>query len=179
MAKTQAQINKLVNSYLGKYVDFDGYYAFQCMDLAVSYVYKLTDGSFRMYGNAKDAINNKFPSGWKVIRNQPSTVPKKGWIAVYTTGIYRQYGHIGIVYNGGNTSQFQILEQNFDGLANSPAKLRWDNYSGLTHFIVPPTKTSTSSSNGSAKTTTAKTKTNAPKTKKRKIMLVAGHGLML
>ena len=72
------------------------------------------------------------------------------------------------MYNGGNTSQFQILEQNFDGLANSPAKLRWDNYSGLTHFIVPPTKSTTTSSNGSAKTTTAKTKTNAPKTKNAK-----------
>lgn len=176
MAKTQTQINKIVNSYLGKYVDFDGYYAFQCMDLAVSYVYKLTDGSFRMYGNAKDAIDNKFPNGWKVIRNQASTVPKKGWIAVYTTGVYQQYGHIGIVYNGGNTSQFQILEQNFDGLANSPAKLRWDNYSGLTHFIVPPTKTSTSSSNGSAKPKTNTNKKSTPKTKKRKIMLVAGHG---
>src|SRR5699024_11972864 len=75
-----------------------------------------------------------------------------------------------------NTSQFQILEQNFDGLANSPAKLRWDNYSGLTHFIVPPTKTSTSSSNGSAKPKTNTNKKSTPKTKKRKKMIVAGHG---
>ncbi|EKC6413016.1 CHAP domain-containing protein, partial [Staphylococcus pseudintermedius] len=46
-------------------------------------------------------------------------------------------GHIGIVYNSGNTNQFLILEQNFDGNANTPAKLRWDNYYGCTHFIRP------------------------------------------
>lgn len=175
MTKTQAQINKIVNNYVGKFVDFDGYYAFQCMDLAVSYVYDLTDGKTRMWGNAKDAIKNSLPTGWKVVQNVASTVPKKGWIAVYTTGVYSQYGHIGIVYNGGNTSQFQILEQNFDGLANSGAKLRWDNYSGLTHFIVPPVKNSTSTSSGSAKKTTSK-KNGKSNTKKRKIMLVAGHG---
>ncbi|MGD6772445.1 N-acetylmuramoyl-L-alanine amidase [Staphylococcus simulans] len=172
MTKTQNQINNIVNGYLGKYIDFDGYYAYQCMDLAVAYVYDLTDGATRMWGNAKDAPKNSFPKGWKVIRNEASTVPKKGWIAVWTTGIYSTYGHIGIVYNGGNTSQLQVLEQNYDGLANSPAKLRWDNYAGLTHFIIPPTNGSTNPTGSGVKTgVSAKTPL-----KKRKIMLVAGHG---
>ena len=32
---------------------------------------------------------------------------------------------------------FTILEQNYDGNANTPTKLREDDYTGLTHFIVP------------------------------------------
>ncbi len=32
------------------------------------------------------------------------------------------------------------MEQNYDGNANTPAKLRWDNYYGCTHFIRPKYK---------------------------------------
>ena len=73
-----------------------------------------------------------------MIENLPSTVPQKGWIAVFSSGTYAQYGHIGLVYDGGNTNSFEILEQNWNGYANKKPTLRWDNYYGLTHFIVPP-----------------------------------------
>lgn len=119
-------------------IDVDHQFHAQCMDEPVDYCLWLTDNEFRLTGNAKDAINNKFPTGWKVIENEPDTVPKKGWIAVFTSGTYAQYGHIGIVYNGGDTNSFQILEQNWDGYAHKKPSLRWDNYYGLTHFIVPP-----------------------------------------
>lgn len=119
-------------------IDVDKYYHAQCMDLAVDYSLWLSDNKFRLRGNAKDAINNKLPEGWRLVENRPETVPKKGWIAVFTSGTYSQYGHIGIVYNGGNTNTFQILEQNWDGNAWRKPSLRWDNYYGLTHFIVPP-----------------------------------------
>ena len=47
-------------------------------------------------------------------------------------------GHTGLVWdNSGGTKSFTILEQNFDSNANTPAKLREDDYTGLTHFIVP------------------------------------------
>ena len=46
-------------------------------------------------------------------------------------------GHTGLVWdNSGGTNTFTILEQNYDGNANTPAKLREDDYTGLTHFIV-------------------------------------------
>ena len=57
---------------------------------------------------------------------------------MYTEGIYREWGHTGLVWdNSGGTNTFTILEQNYDGNANTPAKLREDDYTGLTHFIVP------------------------------------------
>lgn len=52
----------------------------------------------------------------------------------------------GTVYNGGNTNQFLILEQNFDGNANMTATLRWNNYYGCTHFIRPHYKSENTTS---------------------------------
>lgn len=160
--KTQAEINKRLDAYRKGTVDspyrvkvwtsydnrfspmepgaidVDKYFHAQCADLTVDYSLWLSDGKFRLTGNAKDAINNKLPEGWRLVLNRPSTVPKKGWIAAFTSGTYWEYGHIGIVYDGGNTNRFQILEQNFNGWANKKPSTRWDNYYGLTHFIVPP-----------------------------------------
>lgn len=162
MAKTKAQIEKRLQDYAKGTVDspyriktptsydpsfgvmevgaIDADKAFhaQCMDLIVDYVLWLTDNKVRTWGNAKDAIKNSFPSGYKIHKNLPSTVAKTGWIAVYTTGTYAQYGHIGIVYNPGDTSKFKILEQNWNGWANKKPQTRWDNYYGLTHFIEVP-----------------------------------------
>ena len=54
----------------------------------------------------------------------------------------QKWGHTGLVWdNSGGTKSFTILEQNFDSKANSPAKLREDDYTGLTHFIVPTSQT--------------------------------------
>ena len=162
MAKTQAQIETRLKAYakgnvdspyrikkptsydarFGKMevgvIDADAHFHGQCMDLIVDYMLWLTDNKTRLWGDAKQAIQNTLPSGYKVVPNKPETVPKTGWIAVYTTGSYAQYGHIGIVNNPGNTTKFQILEQNWNGLANKKPQLRWDNYYGLTHFITVP-----------------------------------------
>ena len=162
MAKTQAQIEARLKAYakgnvdspyrikkstsydarFGKMevgvIDADAHFHGQCMDLIVDYMLWLTDNKTRLRGDAKQAIQNTLPSGYKVVPNKPETIPKTGWIAVYTTGSYAQYGHIGIVNNPGNTTKFQILEQNWNGLANKKPQLRWDNYYGLTHFITVP-----------------------------------------
>lgn len=160
--KTQAQINKRLQDYQNGTVDSpyrvktwksydpafgtmepgaidtDFYYHAQCQDLINDYVLWHTDNKVRPWGNAKDQIKQSYGSGWKIIENEPSTVPKTGWIAVYTIGSYAQWGHIGIVYNGGDTNKFKIIEQNWNGYANKKPTTRWDNYYGLTHFIIPP-----------------------------------------
>lgn len=127
-----------MHSLKGQYIDFDNAWAYQCADLVVDFVDHVTNG-VRFWGNAKDLhIVNSMPKGWKVVENTRDYIPPITAIAVYTTGIYKEYGHTGLVWdNSGGTSSFTILEQNYDGNANSPAKLRTDNYSGLTHFIVP------------------------------------------
>ena len=117
--KTYSEARARLRWYQGRYIDFDGWYGYQCADLAVDYIYWLLE--IRMWGNAKDAIINDFKNMATVYENTPSFVPQIGDVAVFTKGIYKQYGHIGLVFNGGNTNQFLILEQNYDGNANTPA----------------------------------------------------------
>lgn len=107
------------------------------MDLIVDYADHVTNG-YRIWGNAKDLTWVALPKGWKLVENTPDYVPPIASIALYTEGIYSEWGHTGLVWdNSGGTETFVILEQNYNTLANSPAKLRTDNFEGLTHFIVP------------------------------------------
>lgn len=126
-----------MHSMKGQYIDFDNAFAYQCVDVITDFVYHVTDG-VRFWGNAIDLINNVMPKGWKVVENTPEYIPPITAIAVYTAGIYSKWGHTGLVWdNSGGTETFTILEQNYDTNANTPAMLRVDDYSGLTHFIVP------------------------------------------
>src|SRR5699024_5072673 len=77
-------------------LDCDSYYHAQCQDLITDDVLRLTDNKYRTWGNAKDQINQNYGTGFKIHKNLPSTVAKTGWIAVFTSGTYSQYGHIGI-----------------------------------------------------------------------------------
>ncbi|WP_211240396.1 peptidoglycan recognition protein family protein [Staphylococcus haemolyticus] len=132
------QAIEYMHSLKGQFVDFDNMYAFQCADVVVDFIYHVT-GGVRFYGNAKELHTlNAMPKGWKVVKNTRNYVPPICAIAVYTEDIYREWGHTGLVWdNSGGTNTFTILEQNYDGNANTPAKLREDDYTGLTHFIVP------------------------------------------
>ena len=149
-------------------IDADSHYHAQCADLTIDYISWLTDGEWVPHGNAKDYPNMSFPSGFKVHKNLPSTVAKTGWLAVYTSGSYSQYGHIGIVYSPGNTNNFTIIEQNWNGWANKKPQTRKDNYYGLTHFIeVPYAKA----------TTPAKTPPKASTTKPSKKVTVSHNNI--
>lgn len=135
---TQSDALKYALSLEGQYIDFDGEFAYQCMDVAVQYVYHITNKKVKLWGNAIDAIKNNFPTGWKVVKNTPDYVPPVASIAVWTEQEYSKWGHIAIVIdNKGGTEYVTVLEQNFDSKANSPVKRRNDDFRGLTHFIVP------------------------------------------
>uniref|UniRef100_UPI000A5C77A0 peptidoglycan recognition protein family protein n=1 Tax=Staphylococcus equorum TaxID=246432 RepID=UPI000A5C77A0 len=104
-----------MHSLKGQYIDFDNAWAYQCADVVVDFVDHVTNG-VRFWGNAKDLhIVNSMPKGWKVVENTRDYIPPITAIAVYTTGIYREYGHTGLVWdNSGGTNSFTILEQNYD-----------------------------------------------------------------
>ena len=140
-------------------IDVDKYYHAQCQDLITDYVLWLTDNKYRTWGNAKDQIKQNYGTGFKIHRNLPSTQPKTGWIAVFTTGNFAKWGHIGIVYSPGNTTAFTIIEQNYNGLANKKPTTRKDYYTGLTHFIeVPYAKSKAAATKKKATKKTAKAK---------------------
>ena len=54
--KTQKQAIAWAKSQKGKGIDYDGYYGYQCMDLAAAYIMYVTDNKYRTWGNAIDAM---------------------------------------------------------------------------------------------------------------------------
>lgn len=141
--KTQKQAVAWAKSQKGKGIDYDGYYGYQCMDLAAAYIMYVTDNKYRTWGNAIDAIRNNFGSYAKIIKNTPSFEPKAGDVVVWTTGNFSTYGHIAIVLNGnpgGDLQTLTVIEQNWNGGGASKtefATVRTHDYTGITHFIRP------------------------------------------
>lgn len=93
----------------------------------------------RLQGESASVVpeKNKFPKGWKLIKNQPETIAQEGWIVVYKGGSYTQHGHIGIVYETGDLNKFVTVEQNWNGWANKKPLLRTDYYENIYYFIAP------------------------------------------
>lgn len=124
-------------------IDFDRAWLYQCMDVACYYVDWLTFGSYRLNGNARDAINpakNKLPSKYfEVFENTPDFLPQKGDIMVYSKGSFdNEFGHINIVYGNVSLTSCLVIEQNWDGKARTGVKKRLEQgYVGVSHIIRP------------------------------------------
>nr|WP_276320603.1 LysM peptidoglycan-binding domain-containing protein [Macrococcus bohemicus] len=140
-ARTKKEMLDRLNWYVGKYIDFDNMWKYQCQDVAVDYVWYLTKGTYRLKGNARDNIDpkiNQFPEGWKIYENTPEFLPQVGDIVVYTKDFAdNQYGHVALVYANPTLTSMVVIEQNWNGQANLPCKLRTDYYKGVSHFIRP------------------------------------------
>ena len=94
-----------------KWIDMDGMYGAQCVDLTMAYIKNFAD--FQIYGNAIDYLTNPIPPGWKrYFKGDTEIAP--GDIAIWHWGDWDKYGHVGIVIeikDGLITS----VEQNVDG----------------------------------------------------------------
>lgn len=105
---TKAQVTQWINSHNGKWVDFDGMYGAQCMDLAVQYAHDLW--GFRLTGNAENLRHQSLPAGWQRIQNSRGFVPQLGDIFVWY-GPTHPNGHTGIV-TVATLNSYTALEQN-------------------------------------------------------------------
>jgi hypothetical protein len=102
--------------YNGKYIDFDGVYGAQCMDLMHQYcveVLGITDGSILAAPAAKDIYNNfdnlNGHDLFEKIGNTPTGIPNEGDIVVWGMG---DWGHVAIFIDG-NADRFNSFDQNF------------------------------------------------------------------
>lgn len=95
---------------LGKRVDYDGSYGFQCTDLAKQYISEgLEFGKIGALGNAKDMPNNPFFSSREKIKGMKNLM--QGDIIIRSQG---QYGHVAVVDHILNGKVY-VLEQNGSG----------------------------------------------------------------
>lgn len=117
----------------GKYLDYDGAYGAQCVDLIMCYYDYL--GCPIPGGNACDYCWNDLPDGWMRIPNDTGYTPEPGDVCVWDAyaGSSGEYGHVGIV-TGGDSTTISTMEQNVDGSATRSMSR---NTSLVTCFIRP------------------------------------------
>lgn len=105
---------------LGKRVDYDGAYWFQCADLAKQYISEALEfGKIGALGNAKDMPKSPFFANWEKIKGMNNLM--QGDIIIRSQG---QYGHVAIVDHVLNGKVY-VLEQNGSG-KNSGSGI-WEN----------------------------------------------------
>ena len=74
-----------------KWIDMDGMYGAQCVDLTMAYVKNFAN--FQIYGNAIDYLTNSIPPGWKRYYKGDAEI-SPGDIAIWHWGDWDKYGHV-------------------------------------------------------------------------------------
>lgn len=120
------------NKYMGKGIDFDGAFGFQCMDLAHRYAVDVVGKDFKPAPGAKDVWNQKI-DGYDKIPNSLIEVPQQGDIVVWGATV-GPYGHIA-VFDNGNSNSFVSFDQNWP--VNSLCHLQNHNYNGVLGWFHP------------------------------------------
>lgn len=99
------------NEWLGRRIDFDHVYAFQCVDLILQYIYE-NYGINGAYGNAIDWWNSPDGKLLNKFYRDASSQANQGDIVVLNGLPGNPYGHIGIATGGVDATNVEILEQN-------------------------------------------------------------------
>ena len=101
----------------GKYIDADGAYGAQCVDLIYAYYEYLGVG--RRGGNGADyQYDDKLPAGWVRLYAKDGAVPMPGDVVVWgghTYDIHSSDGHVGIIHSVDRNGSFKTIEQNYSG----------------------------------------------------------------
>jgi uncharacterized coiled-coil protein SlyX len=114
-------LDAFITKYLGKKIDWDGYYGGQCVDLYRQYVDEVLEfPQPRGIPGAKDFWTNydtdpNLRDYYKKIVNTPSGIPQKGDVVIWNSKAGGGYGHVAIFIEG-NVSTFTSFDQNWPTL---------------------------------------------------------------
>ena len=141
-AGTRDDALKWVYAQEGKFLDYDGAYGAQCVDL-IAYYYKYLGQSKYVKGNGCDYVSNALPDGWIRIKNTADFVPEPGDIAVWGTEL-SAYGHVAIILSA-DVHSFVSMDQNWP--RGSACKRVTHNYNKFWGVIRPNFKSTTTMNN--------------------------------
>ena len=141
-AGTRDDALKWVYAQEGKFLDYDGAYGAQCVDL-IAYYYKYLGQSKYVKGNGCDYVSNALPDGWIRIKNTADFVPEPGDIAVWGTEL-SAYGHVAIILSA-DVHSFLSMDQNWP--RGSACKRVTHNYNKFWGVIRPNFKSTTTMNN--------------------------------
>lgn len=130
------------NKWLGKSIDWDGYYGAQCFDVYRQYCKELGLGQSPKVTGAKDIWDTYIKDDFDRVSNTPDGVPPKGSVLIWGTGV-GQYGHVAICDRATKTS-FVSIDQNWP-VDNGKGVLHevTHNYNSLLGWLIPKQKTIT------------------------------------
>lgn len=131
VAHTQNEAVAWANSKIGTFVDYDGAYGAQCVDMIYFY-YKYL-GVSPVGGNAINYATNALPSGWQRIVYYNGFVAQPGDIAVFK---YGTYGHVGIVTSANSSSMTLVHNRNQNGNGTEYARSDSYSYTSMNFYCV-------------------------------------------
>ena len=110
---SKERVEDFFEKYNNKYVDYDGFYGTQCVDLVQYYNKEVVGGSFLAGEGAADIWKTYPKDKYKRRENTPEGVPEKGDIVIWDRipNNKYSYGHIAI-FNKGNVHEFTAFAQN-------------------------------------------------------------------
>lgn len=142
---THKEATAYIKTLVGKKIDFDGHYGYQCFDLVNIYWNKLFGGSLKGEHAYQIPDWNDFTGKATVYANTKDFVASEGDIAVLNSSFGGGSGHTMIVLNGnydGNVMKFQSLDQNWrgGGWTEGPEKggTGWEPATKVVHDYVFP-----------------------------------------
>lgn len=100
------------NKWLGKRVNYDGIYGYQCVDLIKQYAHEEYGIKAGAWGNAIDYWYNTHPDILKGYSKLSTKEARIGDVVVLKGVNGNPYGHVGIANKSAGWSTVQILEQN-------------------------------------------------------------------
>ena len=142
-ADTITPFDKYFAERIGKGLDWDKMYSFQCFDLANDYSVNLIGGkafigmgAYEIYTNFANQPSKEL---YERIPNTPEFVPIKGDIMVWGQGLGK-HGHVAICNGKGDTTWFESYDQNWTG-NNDPVALIKHNYNHVLGVLRPKDQT--------------------------------------
>lgn len=133
-------LDSFVSKWNGKFIDFDGNYGPQCVDLMRQYIKECLGKdpySIPRANYAKNIFYNfKSNKDFQKILNTPNGVPQKGDIIFWKTyfGVTGIAGHVAI-FSGGNVYKFISFDQNYP--SGSPCRYFNHSYKGVVGWLHP------------------------------------------
>ncbi|WP_239740253.1 N-acetylmuramoyl-L-alanine amidase [Mammaliicoccus sp. P-M59] len=188
MAKTQKQAIAYLKKQIGRKIDYDGWYGFQCFDQANDYWHYLF-GHGLQGGSAVDIPTNAtnkeyFKKEATIHKNTPSFLAKGGDLVIFPNTYGEGHGHVAGVLSA-TLTELVLVEANWlgggwdgvkaqGGTGWEPTTKRVHAYDPNMIFIRPKFAKSTVTN---VVTEAAKKVVSAVKpSNKMRILLVAGHG---
>lgn len=103
-------LSSWINANNNKYIDMDGYYGAQCVDLYSKYTSSFVGGRPKPVGYAPEIFNNYDTSVYT--RFDKNQAGRPGDVVVWGKGTYTPLGHVAVVVGDNGNGTLRVLQSN-------------------------------------------------------------------